>query len=71
MSQRKLENENYEIVYGEDEIDGLFVQVFQKGELVHSMDATDSNHMNVEHIVEIGEEYGFNLSDELVEDTIV
>ena len=71
MSRKKVENENYQIIYGEDDIDGLFIQVFDRGEdLVYSMDASENPHMNVEHIVEMAEEYGFNLSDELIEETI-
>lgn len=70
MSRKKVENENYNIVYGEDEIDGLFIQVFEGEDLVQSMDASDNPNMNVEHIVEMAEEFGFNLSHELIEETI-
>ena len=77
MSRIVKSNSNYQIVYGIDHIFGLFVQVFDlslEGEDAETpivdIDAESEPTLNVERIVAIGEDYGFDLSAELTEETI-
>ena len=70
MSRVEKTNSNYQICYGNDHIFGLFVQVFDISQDEDADPIVNLNHVTVEQIVDIGEEYGFDLRDELTEATI-
>ena len=72
MSRLIKENSKFKIIYGKDPIEGLFIQIFSsnKEELLISYSQKRSHKLTVEGIMSIAEDYGFDLSDELIEKTI-
>ena len=75
MSRIVKQSLEYEIAYGVDSLSGLFIQVFERNgdgveEPIVNLDKETSPHLEMEHIVEIAEEYGFDISNELEKSTI-
>lgn len=77
MSRVEKQNSNYQIAYGLDHIAGLFVQVFDLSlkdddadTPIVDLDEWTTPGLNVERIVAVAEEYGFDISNELTEKTI-
>ena len=72
MSRIELKNDQYEIAYGIDHVMGMFIQVFdlsRKGEESEEpavdLDYESDPDLDIARIVQIAEDYGFDISAEL------
>lgn len=75
MSRAQEYNGKYHLAYGTDHIFGLFIQVWKVGldgedEFLIDMDGDNSPDLTIQVMVETAEEYGFDISHELTNETI-
>lgn len=76
MSRAQEYNGKYHLAYGTDHIFGLFIQVWEvrvdgEDNFLIDRDRDHNPDLTVKEIVAIAEEYGFDISRELTNETIV
>lgn len=69
--RKEVKNENYKLVYGDDHIEGFFYEVWSCDDVLIESGSRQYNPLlTIQIVATLVEAYGFELSDELPEETI-